>query len=337
MQTTTTYPTSTTTEHDIPPLFGEKTTPISSENQNYAFQPTTMTPPTMLSTVKTKQTLSTVIDFKTTPTSPASHHQVIPVIPTTNYTSVQAFKFTTTDQPRPPAFGNKTTPETTETLYQDIQQKHPAQPSTSSPGTNFVTDVILSKSQFTSMAPSVVSEDLSDRVFTDSQGFGESIIFATDPTFLLHPTEVQVQTATPSVSLLTTTDTSSGGVFSPEFNGENTPTATPVCDSQLCLHAFPVPIPSSFMLSESTSFPDWDILYTTMPSVPHFFSYPAHSFSSSISYWNVETVSSGDDGDMLSGSASGATPNNSTLPFQTLLDSTDSELPVLFNSDQISK
>ncbi|TSM52345.1 Receptor-type tyrosine-protein phosphatase zeta [Bagarius yarrelli] len=360
MQTTTTYPTSTTTEHDIPTLFGEKTTSVSTENHNHASQPTTMTPTTMLSTVKTKQTLSAVIDFKTTPTSPDNHHQVVTVTPITNYTFVNTLKFTTAEQQSPSAFDIKTTPATTENIY--IRQKHPAQPSTLSPGIDFTTDVLLSN--FSSMAPSVVSEvnDLSDSlvgrevkisphdaeitsttveedsVLTDSLGSGESTISATDPTSFFHSTEVRVQTATATASVLTTRDTASDGILPPEFNGEKSPTETPVCDSQLCLHAFPVPIPSTFMLSKSASSLDWDNLYTTVPSVPHFLSYPALPFSSSVSYWDVETVSSGggdgDDGDMLSGSASGATPSNSTLLFQTLPDPTDSELPVLFNSNQ---
>ncbi|KAB5565719.1 hypothetical protein PHYPO_G00244780 [Pangasianodon hypophthalmus] len=371
VQTTTTRPSFTTTEHHVPPLFGENTTQILTENRyqgvsvKHTSQPATMTPTTALTTVsftKTKQPVPPVFDIKTTPTSTENHYQDIPVKQTTHYTPINTFKFTTAEQAVPPVFDIKTTPAPTENRDQDIIEKPPAQPTTMTPATNFITDLLTSESDYSSVAPSVVSEDsdLSDssvgrRVkisphdaeatstsvaeegeFTDSHGYGESSITATDPASSFLPTVVQVQTTTPTVPLLTTT-TSSSGVLSPEFNGEDSLTATPVCDSQLCLHAIPVSIPASSVLSESVSTPDWDIPYTT-PSVPHFLSSPALSSSpsSSVSYWDVETVSSGDDGDdgdMLSGSASGFTLRNSTLPLQTLPNLTDSELSVWFNSE----
>ncbi|XP_027029209.2 receptor-type tyrosine-protein phosphatase zeta isoform X1 [Tachysurus fulvidraco] len=369
VQTTTTLPRSTTTERHVTPLFGEKTTQVSTENHyqgvsvKYTSQPTTMTPTTAFTSVKTKQPVPPVIDINTTPTSTENHYQGIPVKPTTHDTPINTLKFTTVEQPVPSVFDIKTTPETTENLYQDILVKHSAQPTTMIPTTNFITDVLTSESDYSSIAPSVVSEDneLNDssvgrgvkisphdadttstsvagmEEFTDSYGSRESPISVTDPASSFLPTEVQVQTTSHTVPLPTTMTTASG-VLSPEFNGENSPTATPVCDSQLCLHAIPMSIPSSSMLSESASSPDWDTLYTT-PSVPYFPSYLilSSSPSSSVSYWDVETVSGGDDGDdgdMLSGSASGATPTNSTLPLQTFTDSTDSGLSVWFNSEQ---
>ncbi|KAK3558420.1 hypothetical protein QTP86_018016 [Hemibagrus guttatus] len=366
VQTTTTHPRSTTTERHVPPLFGEKTTPVPTENHyqgvsvKHTSQPTTMTPTTAFTTVKTKQPVPPAIDIKTTPTPTENHYQGIPVEHTTHYTPVKTFTFTTVKHPVPSVFDSKTK-ATTENLSQDILAKHPAQTTTMTP-----TNVLTSESDYSSIAPSVVSEDnlidssVGRRVkisphdaettatsvagveeFTDSHGSGESPISATDPASSFLPTEIQVQTTSPTVPLPTTMTTASGGVLSPEFNGENSPTATPVCDSQLCLHAIPMSIPSSSMLSESASSPDWDISYTT-PSVPYFLSYPvlSSSPSSSVSYWDVETVSSGDDGDdgddgdMLSGSASGATLSNSTFPFPTFADSADSELSVSFNSEQ---
>ncbi|XP_058264084.1 receptor-type tyrosine-protein phosphatase zeta isoform X2 [Hemibagrus wyckioides] len=370
VQTTTISPRSTTTESHVHPLFGEKTTPVPTENRyqgvsvKHTSQPTTMTPTTAFTTVQTKQPVPPAIDIKTTPTPTESHYQGIPVEQTTHYTPVNKFTFTTVQHPVPSVFDSKTTSATNlENLSQDIPAKHPAQPTTMTP-----TNVLASESDYSSIAPSVVSEDndlidssVGRRVkisphdaettatsvagveeFTDSHGSGESPISATDPASSFLPTEVQVQTTSPTVPLPTTMTTASGGVLSPEFNGENSPTATPVCDSQLCLHAIPMSIPSSSMLSESSSSPDWNLPYTT-PSVPYFFSYPvlSSSPSSSVSYWDVETVSSGDDGDdgdILSGSASGATPSNSTFPFQTLTDSADSELSVSLSSEQdISK
>ncbi|KAK3526206.1 hypothetical protein QTP70_017750 [Hemibagrus guttatus] len=329
VQTTTTHPRSTTTERHVPPLFGEKTTPVPTENHyqgvsvKHTSQPTTMTPTTAFTTVKTKQPVPPAIDIKTTPTPTENHYQGIPVEHTTHYTPVKTFTFTTVKHPVPSVFDSKTK-ATTENLSQDILAKHPAQTTTMTP-----TNVLTSESDYSSIAPSVVSEDnlidssVGRRVkisphdaettatsvagveeFTDSHGSGESPISATDPASSFLPTEIQVQTTSPTVPLPTTMTTASGGVLSPEFN-------------------------------------DWDISYTT-PSVPYFLSYPvlSSSPSSSVSYWDVETVSSGDDGDdgddgdMLSGSASGATLSNSTFPFPTFADSADSELSVSFNSEQ---
>lgn len=371
VQTTTTHPRLTTTEHHAPPIFDEKTTPVSTENLNqgisfkHTSQPTTMTPTTALTAVrftKAKQPVPPVLDFKTTTTSSENRYQDIPVKETTHFTPTDVLKFTTAEQPVPPGFDFKTATTTTENHYQDIE-KHPAQPTTMTPVTNFITDLLTSESNYSTIAPSMVSEDYDlgdiskgrkvkispqdteatstsvakEGNFTDSYGYGESPITATDPASSFFPTEIQLQTTTPTVPLPMTT-TASGGILSPEFNGERSPTVTPVCDSQLCLHAIPVSTHSSSVLSESASTPDWDIPYTT-PSVSHLLSYPSLSSSpsSSMSFWDVEIVSSGDDGDdgdMLSGSASGGTLYNSTLPLQTLSDLTDSEISVRFNSKQ---
>ncbi|XP_026775007.3 receptor-type tyrosine-protein phosphatase zeta isoform X3 [Pangasianodon hypophthalmus] len=252
VQTTTTRPSFTTTERHVPPLFGENTTQILTENRyqgvsvKHTSQPATMTPTTALTTVsftKTKQPVPPVFDIKTTPTSTENHYQDIPVKQTTHYTPINTFKFTTAEQAVPPVFDIKTTPAPTENRDQDIIEKPPAQPTTMTPATNFITDLLTSESDYSSVAPSVVSEDsdLSDssvgrRVkisphdaeatstsvaeegeFTDSHGYGESSITATDPASSFLPTVVQVQTTTPTVPLLTTT-TSSSGVLSPEFN-----------------------------------------------------------------------------------------------------------------------
>ncbi|XP_046715488.1 receptor-type tyrosine-protein phosphatase zeta isoform X2 [Silurus meridionalis] len=367
VQTTTSSPRFTATERHVSPSFGPKTTPKSSENYyqdvSVTSKPTPLQPTTLLTTVsttKTKQPVPPVFDVKTTPKSTEYPYQGIPDKQTTIYSPISTFK-STTEQPVPPVFDIKTTAASTENHYQDILEKQPAQLTTMSPAANLTTELLVSESDYSSIAPSVVSEVLTDssvahRVkisphdaaatstsvaeegkFTDSIGYGEITISSTDPASSFPQTEVQVQSTTPTVPLPTTT-TASGGVLSPEFNGENSPTTTPVCDSQLCLHAIPVSIPSSSLLSESVSTPAWDIMYATQ-SVPHSLSYPALSSSpsSSVSYWNVDSVFSGDDGDdgdMLSGSASGATLYNSTIPLQTLPNSTDSELSVWFNKEQ---
>ncbi|XP_047675778.1 receptor-type tyrosine-protein phosphatase zeta isoform X3 [Tachysurus fulvidraco] len=249
VQTTTTLPRSTTTERHVTPLFGEKTTQVSTENHyqgvsvKYTSQPTTMTPTTAFTSVKTKQPVPPVIDINTTPTSTENHYQGIPVKPTTHDTPINTLKFTTVEQPVPSVFDIKTTPETTENLYQDILVKHSAQPTTMIPTTNFITDVLTSESDYSSIAPSVVSEDneLNDssvgrgvkisphdadttstsvagmEEFTDSYGSRESPISVTDPASSFLPTEVQVQTTSHTVPLPTTMTTASG-VLSPEFN-----------------------------------------------------------------------------------------------------------------------
>ncbi|XP_060770745.1 receptor-type tyrosine-protein phosphatase zeta isoform X4 [Neoarius graeffei] len=250
VQTTTIRPRFTTTERHVPPLFGKKPTPVSTENEyqgisiKHTSQPTTMTPTTALTTgsfTKTKQPVPPVFDIKTTTTSTESYYQGIPIKQTTNYTPINAFKFTTAEQLVPPVSNIKTTPTTTEN--QDILEKHPAQPTTMTPTTNFITDLLPFETHYSNIAPSVVSEDndLSDssedrRVkispqdaeatstsvveegdLTDSRGYGESPITATDPASSFLPTEVQVQTTTPTEPLPTTTS-AFGGVLSPEFN-----------------------------------------------------------------------------------------------------------------------
>ncbi|XP_017340544.1 receptor-type tyrosine-protein phosphatase zeta isoform X5 [Ictalurus punctatus] len=250
VQTTTTHPRFTTTERHVPPLFGKKTTPVSTENHyqgvsvKHTSQPTTMTSSTPLTTVsftKTKQPFLPVFDSKTTPRSTENHSQGIPVRHTTHYTPINTLTFTTAEQPVPPVFDIKTTPATTE--HQDYLEKHPAQPTTMTPTTNLITDLLTSESDYSSIAPSVVSQDndLSDssvglRVkigphdaeatstsmaeegeFTVTHGYEENPITATDPASSFLPTGVQVQTTTPTVPLPMTA-TASGDVLSPEFN-----------------------------------------------------------------------------------------------------------------------
>ncbi|XP_053338449.1 receptor-type tyrosine-protein phosphatase zeta isoform X1 [Clarias gariepinus] len=374
VQTTTSHPRFTSTEGHVPLLSDEK---MTNENDyqgifvKHTSQPTTITPTTLASVLtsvsfsKPKQFVSPVIDTKTTPASTENLHQGITVKQTTQYTPLNTFKFTTPGQPVPPVFDIKTTPTTDDYHYQDILEKHPPQSTPMTPEANFITDLLTSETDYSSIAPTVVSEDnnvsdsseghrieispldsettstsvVKEENVTDSHGYGESSITAADTVSSFVPTEAQVQTATPTVPLSTIT-TASGSVLSPDFNGENSPTETSVCESQHCLHAIPVSLPYSSMLSASESTPDWDILYSTL-SVTHFLSYPAlsRSPSSSVSYWDTETVSSGDDGDdgdMLSGSASGATLCNSTLPLQAVPDLTDSEVSLLNLKQDIS-
>ncbi|KAM9496388.1 receptor-type tyrosine-protein phosphatase zeta isoform 3-T3 [Clarias gariepinus] len=254
VQTTTSHPRFTSTEGHVPLLSDEK---MTNENDyqgifvKHTSQPTTMTPTTLASVLtsvsfsKPKQFVSPVIDTKTTPASTENLHQGITVKQTTQYTPLNTFKFTTPGQPVPPVFDIKTTPTTDDYHYQDILEKHPPQSTPMTPEANFITDLLTSETDYSSIAPTVVSEDnnvsdsseghrieispldsettstsaVKEENVTDSHGYGESSITAADTVSSFVPTEAQVQTATPTVPLSTIT-TASGMVLSPDFNAD---------------------------------------------------------------------------------------------------------------------
>ncbi|XP_062848494.1 receptor-type tyrosine-protein phosphatase zeta isoform X6 [Trichomycterus rosablanca] len=133
VQTTTSHPGFTTTEQNIPPFFGAKTTPTLTENDSQGISskndanPSTMTP-TTLNTVrftKTEQPVLPAFGVKTTPTSAENNYQGIVSkhttysTPTTTFT---ALRFTKTEQPVLPAFGITTTPTSTEKDDQSITE-----------------------------------------------------------------------------------------------------------------------------------------------------------------------------------------------------------------------
>ncbi|XP_076863429.1 receptor-type tyrosine-protein phosphatase zeta isoform X2 [Brachyhypopomus gauderio] len=177
---------------------------------------------------------------------------------------------------------------------------------------------------------------------TNSDSYGENLVTLTP---LLESLVTQsssllpedLQPTTPSVPFPTITAVSAIilQTTEPVFKGESSPSAPCVSDSPFCLHASPVSLlPSSTVLSESASTPARDVPYTatvlvsggTWP-VSSFLSNPTGSPSSSVSHGYVEPVSSGcgddddgDDGDVMSGSASGAHPCISALLLQTLPD-----------------
>ncbi|XP_053338465.1 receptor-type tyrosine-protein phosphatase zeta isoform X3 [Clarias gariepinus] len=254
VQTTTSHPRFTSTEGHVPLLSDEK---MTNENDyqgifvKHTSQPTTITPTTLASVLtsvsfsKPKQFVSPVIDTKTTPASTENLHQGITVKQTTQYTPLNTFKFTTPGQPVPPVFDIKTTPTTDDYHYQDILEKHPPQSTPMTPEANFITDLLTSETDYSSIAPTVVSEDnnvsdsseghrieispldsettstsvVKEENVTDSHGYGESSITAADTVSSFVPTEAQVQTATPTVPLSTIT-TASGSVLSPDFNAD---------------------------------------------------------------------------------------------------------------------
>ncbi|KAI5627063.1 receptor-type tyrosine-protein phosphatase zeta isoform X2 [Silurus asotus] len=314
VQTTTTSPRFTATERHVSPLFGPKTTPKSSENYyqdvSVTSKPTTMTPTTLLTTVsttKTKHPVPSVFYVKTTPKSTKYPYRGIPVKQTTIYSPISTFK-STTEQPVPPVFDIKTTAASTENHYQDILEKQPAQLSTMSPAANLTIDLLTSESDYSSIAPSVVSEVLTDssvayRVkisphdaaatstsvaeegkFTDSLGYGEITISSTDPVSSFLQTEVQVQSTTPTVPLPTTT-TASGGVLSPEFN-------EPTCHLQFSVTANMNSIrssESSQVLGSYVSLEPTKVLPTSVPEATSLLTQSADMFlDSSASGWVVD-------------------------------------------------
>ncbi|KAI4874962.1 hypothetical protein NFI96_032978, partial [Prochilodus magdalenae] len=161
-------------------------------------------------------------------------------------------------------------------------------------------------------------------------------------TSTLLPTEGPLLPTTPSVPFLTTTAFSAIllQTTQPVFKGESSPSPPPVSES---LHVSPVSLPSSSaLLYESASISEWDIPHTSVTPVASdgqqfvasFPSYPTQS-SSYVSHWVGESVYSsgcgdddGDDGDVLSGSTSSAPlcSSSGTLPLQTFPDLTDSGL-----------
>ncbi|XP_035379386.1 receptor-type tyrosine-protein phosphatase zeta isoform X1 [Electrophorus electricus] len=133
------------------------------------------------------------------------------------------------------------------------------------------------------------------------------------------------QPTTPSVPFPTITAFSAAilQTTEPVFKGESSSSAPCVSDSPFCLHASPVFLPpSSTVLSESASTPAWNVPYTATVLVSDE-TWPVNSFSS-VSHGDVSSgcgdVDDGDDGDVMSGSASGAPPCSSTLRLQTLPD-----------------
>ncbi|XP_062848461.1 receptor-type tyrosine-protein phosphatase zeta isoform X2 [Trichomycterus rosablanca] len=381
VQTTTSHPGFTTTEQNIPPFFGAKTTPTLTENDSQGISskndanPSTMTP-TTLNTVrftKTEQPVLPAFGVKTTPTSAENNYQGIVSkhttysTPTTTFT---ALRFTKTEQPVLPAFGITTTPTSTEKDDQSITETSFSTPTKTEQSVPPVFDIQnnndwgvtveqtaqtttitpSTESVFSSVAPVIASEDggitssSADSIIkmsahdietaSTSAPNGEEVSgvyeYSENPiavtALISSPLLSEVPVQTPRVPFPTTT--ASSGI---EFNGESSPSATPLCDSLPCLHESPLSLPSSSsVLSESASTPDWVVPYTvTTPSARYFMSYPDQSSFSSVSYWDLESVSSGsddgNDGDTFSGSASGAFPCSSTPPLQPIPDSTDSE------------
>ncbi|XP_048013919.1 receptor-type tyrosine-protein phosphatase zeta [Megalobrama amblycephala] len=181
------------------------------------------------------------------------------------------------------------------------------------------------------------------RPVTDSYG-DSSVTVAPLPEIPMESTsstlspEVPLRPTTASLPFPTTAafNTVLSQTTQPVFNGESTSYAPSVSDTLSYVHASPVsPYSLSSVLSEPI--PDWDIPYTVSmlvsggaQSVTPSPSYPTLFLTGSVSYFDMEPVSSGgcndDDGDddVLSGSISTDPQCRSTLPLQMLPEATAS-------------
>ncbi|XP_016145806.1 receptor-type tyrosine-protein phosphatase zeta [Sinocyclocheilus grahami] len=180
---------------------------------------------------------------------------------------------------------------------------------------------------------------------TDSHSYEESSVTVAplpeipmESTSSTFPPEVPLWPTTASLPFPTTAAFSTvlSQTTQPVFNGESASYAPSVSDTLSYVHASPVsPYSLSSVLSEPI--PDWDIPYTVSmlvyggaQSIIPSPSYPTLFLTGSVSYLDMEPVSSGDcnnddgDDDILSGSISADPQCRSTLPLQTLPEVTAS-------------
>uniref|UniRef100_A0A8C1TTQ4 protein-tyrosine-phosphatase n=1 Tax=Cyprinus carpio TaxID=7962 RepID=A0A8C1TTQ4_CYPCA len=186
---------------------------------------------------------------------------------------------------------------------------------------------------------------------TDSHSHGESSVtvpeIPMESTSSTFPPEVPLWPTTASLPFPTTAAFSTvlSQTTQPVFNGESALYAPSVADTLSYVYASPVsPYSLSSVLSEPI--PDWDIPYTVSmlvyggaQSITPSPSYPTLFLTGSVSYLDMEPVSSGDcndddgDDDIVSGSISADPQCRSTLPLQALPEVTASVPSVPVSND----
>uniref|UniRef100_A0A672M423 protein-tyrosine-phosphatase n=1 Tax=Sinocyclocheilus grahami TaxID=75366 RepID=A0A672M423_SINGR len=233
------------------------------------------------------------------------------------------------------------TPETSRTLETSVTLEASITPKTSR---TLETSVTLKTFV---ISPSIDISEVEEvtQPVTDSHSYEESSVTVAplpeipmESTSSTFPPEVPLWPTTASLPFPTTAAFSTvlSQTTQPVFNGESASYAPSVSDTLSYVHASPVsPYSLSSVLSEPI--PDWDIPYTVSmlvyggaQSIIPSPSYPTLFLTGSVSYLDMEPVSSGDcnnddgDDDILSGSISADPQCRSTLPLQTLPEVTAS-------------
>ncbi|XP_051545378.1 receptor-type tyrosine-protein phosphatase zeta-like isoform X2 [Myxocyprinus asiaticus] len=214
--------------------------------------------------------------------------------------------------------------------------------STGSPTTSVTPEITL-----TSASIDISGVEGVSRPVNDSDRYGKSSVTVAplpetplESTTSHFPMEVPLRPTTPSLPFPTTAALSTVllQTTQPVFNGESALYAPSVSDTLSYVHASPVS-PHSFSSLLSEPFSDQDILYTVSvlvsdgaQSVSPSPSYPSLFLTNSVSYLDMEPVSSGgfndDDDDVLSGSISSDPQSKSTFPLQKLPEATGSVFSV---------
>uniref|UniRef100_A0A671QBM4 protein-tyrosine-phosphatase n=1 Tax=Sinocyclocheilus anshuiensis TaxID=1608454 RepID=A0A671QBM4_9TELE len=233
------------------------------------------------------------------------------------------------------------TPETSRTLETSVTLEASITPKTSR---TLETSVTL-KTFVISPSKDISEVEEVTQPVTDSHSYEESSVTVAplpeipmESTSSTFPPEVPLWPITASLPFPTTAAFSTvlSQTTQPVFNGESASYAPSVSDTLSYVHASPVsPYSLSSVLSEPI--PDWDIPYTVSmlvyggaQSIAPSPSYPTLFLTGSVSYLDMEPVSSGDcndddgDDDILSGSISADPQCRSTLPLQTLPEATAS-------------
>uniref|UniRef100_A0A8C1FC30 protein-tyrosine-phosphatase n=1 Tax=Cyprinus carpio carpio TaxID=630221 RepID=A0A8C1FC30_CYPCA len=280
--------------------------------------------------------------FTDSPTSITPETNIIPETSATSETNVTPETSITLETSVIPKTGKtleaSVTPETSRTLETSVTLEASITPKISR---TLETSVTLKTFVISPSLDILEVEEVTQPV-TDSHSHGESSVtvpeIPMESTSSTFPPEVPLWPTTASLPFPTTAAFSTvlSQTTQPVFNGESASYAPSVFDTLSYVHASPVsPYSLSSVLSEPI--PDWDIPYTVSmlvyggaQSITPSPSYPTLFLTGSVSYLDMEPVSSGDcndddgDDDIVSGSISADPQCRSTLPLQALPEVTAS-------------